>query len=174
MNVKRMACLGLLAATWPLAAQEKLNLASEFPNVPSGVDACNDGENSTQCVIDIEIRPEGTDGCTVRLRNDNLDLITFAKGVTDKFVYWRIAAQDVKPGEKPYRFQEYGVVFTNDRPPKNFVAGKRGNDLISYRWKNKNKTKSVFNYVIFISNETDSEPATRECQLDPWIRNRAT
>lgn len=170
MHAPRLLWPALFALCASAGAQEKLNAPVEYAGAPAGLAACIDGDNRTECVIELEVESPDAGSCRIKLVHPWSDLIAFGAGVRDKWIYWKIVKQ---PAGASFRFTLDGVAFTGDHPPRNFVGGKRGKDWISYRWKNRNKRAGVFKYAITVTDETDDEAPTRECDLDPWIRNRA-
>ena len=169
MHAPHILWIGLFALCASAGAQEKLNAPVQFDGASTSLKPCQDGDNQTECVIELEVVDQGTDSCRIKLVNAAADLVTFRR-LADKWVYWKIVRQPVGAA---YRFTIDGVAFTNDWPPKNFTGGKRGNDLVSFRWKNRFRSVGVFKYTVTVTNETETEAPTRECSLDPWIRNRA-
>lgn len=171
MNTRSiLACAALVSAAWGAAAQEKAEIELPFEgDAPST--ACSDGNNDTECVIELRVEEKGDNSCRITLLVATQDLVTFGAGFRDKFVYWRIKEQ---AGAKPYRFGlRDGIVFVNDPRPRNFVGLQRGGkDPTSFRARNKFSRTTVFKYVVNVTNETDTEAPTRECSLDPWFRNR--
>lgn len=171
MNTRSiLACAALVSAAWGAAAQEKAEIELPFEgDAPST--ACSDGNNDTECVIELRVEDKGDNSCRITLLVATQDLVTFGAGFRDKFVYWRIKEQ---PASKPYRFGlRDGISFVDDPRPRTFVALQRGaKDPTSFRAKNKRTSLTVFKYVVNVTNETETAPPTRECFLDPWFRNR--
>lgn len=131
----------------------------------------NAGENDADCVIDLNVFPEGSDSCRIEFATADDYLFSFKKGAQGKFIYWRILTAD-------YEFTEDdGVAFVDNFRPRGFANGRRDKDNAKlYRWRNLNKRADakkeggrVYSYVINV--ETSSGQA-RSCTLDPWIRNR--
>jgi len=171
MNTRSMLTyLALLAAACGAAAQEKAEIELPFEGDPPA-NACSDGYNDTECVIELRVEDKEAKSCSITLLVPSQDLVTFSAGFKDKFVYWRIKEQ---PAGKPYRFGlRDGIHFVNDPRPRTFVALQRSaKDPASFRAKNKRTRVTVFEYVINVTNETDIAAPTRECSLDPWFRNR--
>ena len=169
MNTRSMLmCMALLAAACSTPAQEQAESA-DFGAGPST--ACSDGNNDTECVIELRVEDADHGLCRITLVVPSQDLVTFGSGFKDKFVYWRITQQ---PSGKPYRFGLHdGISFVDNPRPRTFVALQReAKDPTSFRAKNRRNRLTVFKYVINITNETATVAPTRECSLDPWFRNR--
>jgi hypothetical protein len=170
MNIRTIVlCALVLGTTGCSTAQERPEEQLLFDDTPP-TNACTDGSNQTECVIELRV-VDMDDGCRISLLIPGQDLISFGPGIKDKFVYWRIKEQ---VGTKPYRFGlRDGIAFIDDPRPRTFVGLQRGGkDPTSFRARNKFKRMTVFKYVVNVTNETESDPATRECSLDPWFRNR--
>jgi hypothetical protein len=171
MNLRSiMLCATILGAAGGCVAQERIEAQLTFDeSLPPG--ACADGSNQTECVIELRVEDKDDKSCRISLLIPSQDLVSFGPGIKDKFVYWRIKEQ---VAAKPYRFGlRDGIAFVDDPRPRNFVGLQRGGkDPTSFRARNKFNRTTVFKYVVNVTNETDSEPATRECSLDPWFRNR--
>ena len=171
MNMRTLVACLLLAGTSAASGQETTEWAPTFDGDALPSKACVDGDNDTDCVIELKVEDRGSDSCLITLLVPTQDLVTFVKGFKDKFIYWKIKLQQ---GEKPYRFgRQDGIAFVYDPRPRSFVGLVRGNkDPTTFRAKNKFTRTSVFKYAINVTNETSDAPATRECTLDPWFRNR--
>jgi hypothetical protein len=128
-------------------------------------------QERTECVIELRVEDKDDSNCRITLLIPSQDLVSFGPGIKEKFVYWRIKQQ---VGAKPYRFGlRDGIAFVDDPRPRTFVNLQRGGkDPTSFRARNKFNRATVFKYVVNVTNETDTDPATRECSLDPWFRNR--
>jgi len=162
-------CTIILGAAGGCSAQERAEAQLTFDD-PLPPSACSDGSNKTECVIELRV-VDKDDSCRISLLLPTQDLVTFESGIKDKFVYWRIKEQ---VGAKPYRFGlRDGIAFVDDPRPRTFVGLQRGGkDPTSFRARNNFNRKTVFKYVVNVTNETETEAATRECSLDPWFRNR--
>jgi hypothetical protein len=172
MNTRStIAGAALIAVSWSAYAQEKTETEQSFDGGSIPQSACADGNNDTECVIEIRVEHKDTDSCTVTLITPSQDLVTFGKGFKERFVYWKIKVQ---PEGSPYRFGLVdGISFLNNPRPRTFINIQRGSkDPTVFRARNKHNRLTVFKYVVNVTNETADSPPTRECSLDPWFRNR--
>lgn len=176
MRLTHLVCAGMLSvlvygcgtAPAPPSPRPISPMAWTVPSTPCK----NVGENNVDCVIDLNIRPDGGNSCKIDFAKPDDYLLSFEKGALDKFIYWRILTAD-------YEFTEDdGVAFVDNFRPRGFAKGRRNpGDTKVYRWLNLNRKMDprdsgrVYSYVINV--ETSSGATTaRACTLDPWIRNR--
>jgi hypothetical protein len=114
---------------------------------------------------------KGNDSCTITLVNKNgaeikdLDLLSLTNA-TGNLVYWRII------NSAGYEFTDDGIAFVDNNRPRMFTNGKRLN-ATEFQWRRNNKkVRRVNGYVITVTKPASTTEAERECELDPWIRNR--
>lgn len=176
MNTRPIMMLAaLISLAFASVAQEKSENQTSFDGDVIPSNACADGNNDTECVIDIKVedknKDENGESCRITLLTPHQDLVTFGRGFADKFIYWRIKEQ---PVGNPYRFGlRDGIAFLDNPRPRTFVNLQRASkDPTSFRARNKHNRVKVFKYVVNVTNETEDASPTRECSLDPWFRNR--
>lgn len=118
-----------------------------------------------ECVIQLRVLENDPDKC-IELANADDDLITL-KGAKGNFLYWRII------DSPDYIFTRDGIAFVDNFRPRVFSEGERGTVMKNeYRWKFTGNRRRVNGYVITVRKPAAPGSPARECELDPWIRNK--
>jgi hypothetical protein len=126
--------------------------------------------NPGNCVIHLKVtdHPKDATDCDIKLVNkagailEDLDLVTL-KDARGNFIYWRII------DSADYEFTDDGIAFVDNNRPRMYTQGKKLSAKV-FQWKrNMRQDRRVNSYVINVI-----KPGTpdRECELDPWVRNR--
>jgi hypothetical protein len=135
-------------------------------NIPPNTLPCKVNEDIVgDCVIELTVRDgSGPKDCTIVAKVTDSDLITLKnREAKDKLLYWRIIDS---PG---YRFTRDGIAFIDNFRPRNFTEGERLNeDNDGFQWRFVGNARRVNGYIINVRNPTNG----RECDKDPWVRNR--
>ena len=170
MRIHAVLCIA--AASFVLSGcatrQEPNSKDMEVLGIPPGTPACNNAAANGSCVIDLIVSDLSSTACQIAPVNADDDLILMRPGGGPFVVYWRILPSAA--GHADYVFDEDdGIAFINNFGPRGFKGGRRdANDAKVYRWRNLNKTRKIYAYIV---NVTDTS-GTRDCFLDPWIRNK--
>lgn len=179
MRIIATIFLSLLAVGLQACAPARLATAEDIKPTTITAPPCvfKPGDLSPgDCVIELRVTPFEAKSCAIELGvrkpvvgvpgtfffepQPNLDLVSFdpSNGPT---IYWRIF------GDVGYVFTHDGIAFVDNFKPRVFRDGQRISDT-EFQWKmRKNVKRRVNGYVINVKG-----PADRECELDPWIRNR--
>lgn len=139
-------------------------------SIPAGALPCDVTQPTVvgNCVIELTVTDDATNpkGCSIKLVREDSDLITL-KGAQDNFLYWRIV------GSPNYKFTRDGIAFIDNFRPRVFSEGERGGaDDNEYQWKFTGNKRRVNGYVISVRKPGSSTNPARECELDPWVRNK--
>jgi len=148
---------------WPLEALPTVAISSVS-------DCSNSAVNTASCKIRIKVTNKEADNCTIELVQPIDDLISIGQVPAGTIIYWAI--DDVAEQDSYIFTRSDGVTFLDNFGKKNraFFNGQRADDDPKvFQWEKRNRGRRVFAYVINVRNTA----ATRDCSLDPWIRNIA-
>ncbi len=137
--------------------------------IPTGTPTCAVNQPvAGNCVIELTATDDTSDPklCTLKLVNEDDDLVTL-RGAQGNFLYWRIVSSE------GYRFTRDGVAFVDNFRPRMFSDGERiGDDNNEFQWQFTGKKRRVNGYVITVRKPNSDPNKVRECELDPWVRNK--
>lgn len=148
---------------WPLEELAKVNI--------DDVPLCSDSSpNTRSCKLQIKVtnmQVDGVPSCVIEFARPADDLVTLGDVPSGMTIYWQIMPVT---GSDPYVFtRSDGVAFAgNDGKRRAFVNGQRVDDNPKvFQWDKRNRGRHVYTYVV----NARSQSGSRECSLDPWVRN---
>ena len=146
----------------PQKAQEVEVQALEA-TIPNSVLPCsNSVPNIDSCKIELNVTLVAS-SCVITMANADDDLIAAAPQMRGKILYWKILTSGFVFTE------DDGIDFVDNARPRGFANGYRLTaEPTAYRWKNINRGRKVYGYVINVTNSAE----TVSCFLDPWVRNK--
>jgi hypothetical protein len=147
---------------WPLEVLPTVAISA----IP---DCSNSVVNAASCKIRVKVTNEADESCKIELGQPSDDLISIGEVPPGTIIYWQIV--DVTGHDSFIFTRSDGINFLDNFGKKRaFFNGQRvDDDAQIFQWEKRNRGRRVLAYVINVRSKTGS----RDCSLDPWIRNIA-